>query len=66
MTDVLTINDCRKVGFCVKGVRRACVVHGFDFKVMVRSGLPLEQMDLLDDINVKRACDKARERIMNG
>jgi len=66
VTDKLTIHDCRKVGFCIKGVKRACVVHGQDFKTLVREGLPLSEMDKLDDISVKRACDKARERIANG
>ena len=65
MTEVLTIHDCRKVGFCVKGVKRACSVHGVDFKAMVREGVPLSDMEKLDDVNVKRACDRARERISN-
>lgn len=66
MTDKMTIHDCRSVGFCMIGVKRACVVHGHDFKTLVREGLPLEEMDKLDDINVKRAVAKARERIANG
>jgi len=63
VTDKLTIQDCRSVGFCVSGVKRACTVHGQDFKTLVRHGLPLADMDKLDDVNVRRACDKARERI---
>lgn len=66
MTGRLTIHDCRDVGFCVKGVKRACDLHGQDFKKLVREGLPLEEMDKLDDISVRRACDRARERIANG
>lgn len=66
MTDKMTIQDCRDVGFCVIGVKRACEIHGQDFKTLVREGLPLADMDKLDDINVKRAADKARERIANG
>lgn len=66
MTDKMTIQDCRDVGFCVSGIRRACATHSKDFKTLVKQGLPLDEMDELDDINVKRAVSKARERIKNG
>lgn len=66
MIDKLTVQDCRDVGFCVSGVKRACGVHAQDFKHMVRHGLPLVEMEKLEDINVRRACIKARERIDHG
>ena len=66
MKDRMTIQDCRDVGFCIRGVKRACEVHGQDFRLLVKEGLPLEEMDKLDDINVRRATARSRERIANG
>lgn len=63
MTGRMTIQDCRDVGFCIAGVKRACVVHNQDFRLLVKEGLPLDEMDKLDDINVRRATARARERI---
>lgn len=64
--ELLTIADCRRVGFCVKGVKRACEVHKQDFRALVKTGLPLTEMDKLDDVNVRRAVAEARKRIANG
>lgn len=66
MTDMLTMQDCWDAGFCVKGVRRVCVIHNLDFRAIARAGLPLAEAEKIEDINVKRACDKARERTNNG
>lgn len=62
-TQKVTIHDCRKAGFCVSGVKTACNSLGLDFKTLVREGLPLEEIELIEDVNVQRAVQVAKERI---
>ena len=63
MTDKLTIQDCRDAGFCISGVREACKRHNQDFRRLVKYGLPLEDLQHLDDLPVKRAISVAKARI---
>lgn len=64
MVDRLTIQDCRDVGFCINpGVKSACATHGIDFRQFVKEGIPLSELEHLDDINVRRAVARAKERI---
>jgi len=67
MTDKLTIQDCRDVGFCIfPGVKAACAKHNIDFRDFVKNGTPLTELEGLDDANVKRAVERAKERIASG
>jgi hypothetical protein len=62
MTGNLTINDCRAAGYCVTGIRDHCVLLGFDFRRLVREGIPLEDLAGLDDQIVRKCVEKATER----
>lgn len=64
----LTIHDCRKAGYCVKGCRRRCDELGLDFKLLCGEGLPLEELEELgkSDVQIRRSCEAARERIARG
>ena len=67
MTDKLTHQDCRDVGFCAKGLRRACEAHEQDFKLLTRGGgIPLSDLEHIKDANVERAVAQARRRIADG
>lgn len=67
MTDKLTVQDCRDVGFCIfPGVKAACAKHDIDFRSFVKHGVPLTELADLNDANVKRAVERARERIASG
>jgi hypothetical protein len=64
MSGRLTIQDCRDAGFCINpGVKAACKLHGIDFRQLVKEGVPLEQVENLNDINVQRAVGIAKNRI---
>jgi hypothetical protein len=64
MTGKLTINDCRAAGFCINpGVKTACKTHGVDFRQLIREGVPLEQVENIQDISVQRAVEIAKKRI---
>lgn len=62
MADRVTINDCRAAGYCVAGVRRQCRLLGLDFRQLVREGLPISEVEHLDDNAVQRSIAVARAR----
>ena len=63
MSRKLTIQDCRDAGFCINpGVKAACKTHGVDFRQLVREGVPLEQVENINDVSVQRAVQIAITR----
>ena len=63
MSRKLTIQDCRDAGFCINpGVKDACKLHGVDFRQLVREGVPLEQVENINDVSVQRAVQIAITR----
>lgn len=64
MTEKLTIQDCRDAGFCINpGVKDACKLHGVDFRKLVQQGVPLTEVENINDLSVRRAVAIARRRI---
>ena len=62
MTNRLTVQDCRDCGYCVKGIREHCSLLGVDFRRMVREGIPLTEIEGLDDAIAQKCIARARER----
>lgn len=60
---MITINDCRAAGYCVVGVRRHCATVGIDFRELMRTGIPVEFAEKIDDAAVQRIVLKAKERL---
>ncbi|AET42299.1 tail assembly chaperone [Ruegeria phage DSS3-P1] len=63
---VVTIQDARSAGFCVSGVKRVCASHNLDFRALVKTGLPLGEVEIINDIHVQRVVTKTKERIAHG
>jgi hypothetical protein len=64
MTDMLTLNDCREIGFCAAGCRRRCNELGLDTRAFFRDGgLPIDQLRAYDDADIQRAILVAEKRI---
>jgi hypothetical protein len=66
MTDRLTIADIRKAGFCVRGSLQHAELLGLDRRLLMREGLPLADVENINDGNVQRSVAVARQRIANG
>lgn len=58
----VTITDVRAAGFCLSGARRHCADLGLDFRALVREGLPVADLEQIDDALVRGCLDAARER----
>lgn len=61
MTKV-TPQDCFKVGLCLPGQRRFLTRHGFDFREFVRDGIDIDRFSEIEDNNLERAINAAKER----
>ena len=59
---ILTVEDCVRAGFCVKGQVRFCRAHGIDYRAFVREGLTFERLSHIEDANLKRAMAQAESR----
>lgn len=59
---ILTVEDCIRAGFCVKGQVRFCQAHGIDYRTFVREGLPFDRLSHIEDANLKRAMVQAESR----
>ena len=59
----VTVDDYRAAGLCTSGVRRACISFGIDFKRLVREGIPISEIEHIDDANLQNVIIKAKERI---
>lgn len=65
MTDEprFTIHDCRSCGFCVSGVRRKAPEIGFDFRRLIREGIPISEVEHIQDQQLQKVHAAARDRI---
>lgn len=67
MTDtndiIVTVHDCRKLGYCMKQVRPWFGVVGLDFRDFVKNGIPASKLLATDDAYATRVVEQARKRI---
>lgn len=62
-SETVTISDCRAAGYCVAGVRRHAALLGLDFRRFVREGVPISEIETIDDQAVQRIVAVARKRL---
>lgn len=60
MSGVVTIAHCRKAGYCVKGVKSHCLTLGLDFRKLVKGGIPIKEVEGIEDAAVRRIVNIAR------
>lgn len=63
MTGKLHVSDIRAAGICMSGTRTKCRELDLDFRALVKVGLPLEQVEKIEDPHVQRCVAFAKERI---
>lgn len=64
--DLVTIHDARAAGYCAKGVRRRCRELGIDMRRLVRHGIPVAELEALNDDACRRSIEQMRKRVANG
>lgn len=60
---ILTVGDVQSSGYCVRGTRRWCLNNGIDFKKFVREGLPIEELEHIDDEILRIVIAKKLEKL---
>lgn len=60
---IVTVHDCRKLGFCMKQVRPWCGKMGFDFRDFIRNGIPASKLLATNDAYAADVVEQARKRI---
>lgn len=46
---VITVKDVTSIGHCVRGTRRWFEAHGYDFRSVVKNGVPAKEILLTND-----------------
>lgn len=62
MTERVKIHHIRNAGHCLPGVRKHCQSIGVDFRRLVREGIPISEVEHIDDILVQDAIRRARKK----
>ena len=58
---IITANDIRAAGYCLHiGARRWCSQHGIDFTRLMREGIPVEDVEHIDDAMLQRVIEGKR------
>lgn len=66
MTDdeiIVTVHDCRKLGYCMKAIRPWFTQQGFDFRDFVRHGIPASKLRPTNNVFAENVIKQARKRI---
>lgn len=63
---IVTINDIRKTGHCVRGIRGWFDLHMLDFPGFLKNGIPASMLLATDDELAKDVVGKIKERMTNG
>ncbi len=54
----ITVEDCRALGYCTRGVRQFCQESGIDFRDFVKNGFDLDAARALSDGRVNRLIER--------
>jgi hypothetical protein len=64
MSLIITARDVKAAGYCIiPGLKTWAEQHGYDFKEIVKNGIPAEDVETMDDAFAKRVLAKAKERV---
>jgi hypothetical protein len=58
----ITVSDMRALQYCAHGSRLFARRHGLDWSRFVRDGIPVEEVERIDDAMMRRVIEVARQR----
>lgn len=58
---VVNMSHVRSAGFCVSGLRQVCMAHGIDLRRLATTGVPISELEGIDDANVRIAVEIAKK-----
>lgn len=63
MPDMVLIKDVRRAGHCVSGLRDFCSEHDISLRRWVTEGIPISELEVIEDANLSKVLDCARKRL---
>lgn len=58
--EIITMSDVRDAGFCAPGLRKFCSDNGVDLRRLVREGIPVSEVEHIEDANLQRVIRMKR------
>jgi len=55
------VRHIRAAGFCAPGLKEICDIYGIDIRKLVREGIPVDEIEHIEDANVRKVIDAALE-----
>ena len=55
------INDVRRFGYCVRGIKKFCAMHNIDFKNFVKNGIDIAEIEDIDDAMLNKLIAKLKQ-----
>lgn len=62
----VTINDVRMAGYCGSGLREFCDAHGINLPKLIREGLPVEELEKIEDARIHNVLEQTYARVNDG
>ena len=62
MSDRVTLRDLRNLKYCMAGSRIFCKLHGISVDRLIREGIPISEVEHIDDAMLKKIIEHARNR----
>jgi len=56
----ITMDTVRRSGHCFAGVRAACTEKGIDVRRLAREGIPVSELDGIEDVYFKQIIELAK------
>lgn len=61
MSERVTIHHMRALGFCRTGIIAKAKLLGLDHRILWKEGMPISEIEHIDDGHIQAAIKKARE-----
>jgi len=58
----ITVHDMRALKYCANGSREFARRHGLDWSTFVTAGIPVSELDHIDDAMLARVIEQAEKR----
>lgn len=58
----VTVHDMRALKYCAQGSREFFKRHGLDWSLFIRAGIPVEDLEHIEDSMLARVIEHAKQR----
>lgn len=59
----ITPGHCRLLKYCNAGIKEVCSRHDIDYRQLFKGGIPIEELEPIEDAFIQRLVKLVREEI---